>query len=184
MGQIASRSQLRMTFVRWALVLVPLLLLLGVGSGLLANSGSGNRWFQALSQPELMPPDWLFALVWPILYVMMGLSVTLIVTARRARGRELAIALFVLQLVLNLLWSPLFFGAHQVSMALTVISILLIVVVATTILFFRIRPVAGLLLLPYLAWLAFATVLNYQFDQLNPNAETLAPVGSRTQISL
>lgn len=184
MGQIASKSQLRMTFVRWALVLVPLILLLGSGSGLLANSGSGNRWFQMLARPAIMPPDRLFGIVWPVLFVLIGFVLSLVVVARRAKGREVAIAVFALQFILALIWSPLFFGLHQVSMALTLIVILFFAALVTTILFFRIRPVAGLLLLPYLAWLGFACALNYQFDRLNPDAESLAPAGGRTQISL
>jgi len=182
--QIASKAQLRMAFLRWALVLVPLILLLGMGSGLLANSGPQNSWYQLLVKPAIMPPAPLFGIVWPILYVLMGLALTFVVVARRARGREVAIAVFVVQLVLNLIWSPLFFGLHQVSMALTLIAILLLAVAATVVLFWRVRTVAGLLLLPYLGWIAFATVLNYQYDILNPDAETLAPAGSRTQISL
>ena len=184
MGQIASQSQLRMAFVRRALVLVPLILLLGMVSGWLANSGYGNPWFDALRKPAIMPPGWAFGVAWTILYVLMGFALALVVSARGARGRRVAIAFFAVQLALNLAWSPLFFAAHQVTAALALIGILLVVVVMTTWRFLRIRPIAGLLLLPYLAWLIFATMLNFELMRLNPDAETLAPGRARTQISL
>ncbi|ARS27393.1 TspO/MBR family protein [Sphingomonas sp. KC8] len=184
MGQIASQSQLRMAFVRWALVLVPLVLLLGILSGWLANSGYDNPWFNALQKPAIMPPGWVFGVVWSILYVLMGFALALIVSARGARGRQVALAFFAVQLILNLAWSPLFFAAHQVTAALALIGILLVVVVMTTWRFWRIRKIAGLLLLPYVAWLILATVLNFEVMRLNPDAESLAPGRVRTQISL
>lgn len=184
MGQIASHSQLRMAFFRWALVLVPLVLLLGMASGWLANSGYGNVWFSALRKPSFMPPAWAFPVVWTILYVLMGFALAMIVAARGARGREVAIALFVVQLALNLAWSPLFFAAHQVTAALVLILILILAVAITIWRFWKIRPIAGALLLPYIAWLIVAASLNYAVLQLNPNAESLAPGGVRTQISL
>ncbi|AGH50599.1 MULTISPECIES: TspO/MBR family protein [Sphingomonadales] len=184
MGQIASQGQLRMAFVRWALVMVPLVLLLGIASGWLANSGYGNPWFDALRKPAIMPPGRVFAVAWTILYVLMGFALALILSARGARGRGAAIALFVLQLALNLAWSPLFFGAHQVTAALGLILVLILVVAVTMWRFWGIRKLAGLLLLPYLAWLLFAALLNFQILQANPDAESLAPGRVRTQISL
>lgn len=184
MGQIASHSQLRMAFIRWALVLVPLVLLLGLASGWVANSGYGNPWFDALRKPAFMPPGWAFGAAWTSLYIMMGFALALIVAARRARGREVAIALFAVQLILNLAWSPLFFAAHQVTAALALIAILIVVVAITAWRFWAIRRVAGLLLVPYLIWLLFAATLNFAILHLNPNAESLAPGRARTQISL
>ncbi|WP_380879205.1 sensory protein TspO [Sphingomonas sp. DBB INV C78] len=184
MGQIASQSQLRMAFLRWALVFVPLVLLLGIASGWVANSGYGNPWFDALQKPSFMPPGWVFGAVWTVLYVLMGFALALIVSARGARGRQAAIALFAVQLVLNLGWSPLFFAFHQVTAALALILILVLAVALTIWRFWRIRPVAGLLLLPYLAWLILASALNYEIMRLNPDAESLAPGRARTQISL
>lgn len=184
MGQIASHSQLRMAFIRWALVLVPLVLLLGLASGWVSNSGYGNAWFDALRKPAFMPPGWAFGAAWTVLYILMGFALALIVAARRARGREVAIALFVVQLILNLAWSPLFFAAHQVTAAFALILILIGAVALTAWRFWAIRRVAGLLLLPYLAWLLFAAALNFAILDLNPDAESLAPGRARTQISL
>ena len=184
MGQIASRGQIRMAFIRWALVMVPLLLLLGIASGILSGSGYANRWFAALDKPAEMPPGWAFAATWTILYVLMGLALALILGARGARQRRIAIGLFVVQFVMNLAWSPLFFVAHQVDTALILLALLFVVAALTTWRFARIRPIAGLLLLPYLFWLVFAGYLNYEIARLNPGAGTLAPAGASTQISV
>ena len=182
MNEIASRGQLRLAYLRWALVTVPVIVLLGFLSGKFANSGFGNRWFDALEKPAIMPPGWAFGAAWTVLYILMGLAFAMILHARGARGRGGAIALFLLQLLLNLAWSPLFFRAHQVGSALILILVLLVVVAVTALLFARIRRVAGLLLLPYLAWLVFASFLNYEIGRLNPGAETLVAPALKTQI--
>ena len=182
MNQIASPGQLRLAYLRWALVTVPAIVFLGFLSGKLANSGYGNRWFDALDKPAIMPPGWAFGVAWAILYLLMGLALAMIIHARGARGRGSAILLFLVQLMLNLLWSPLFFRAHQVDNALILILALFAVVIATTLLFWRVRRAAGLLMLPYLAWLAFAAMLNYEIARLNPEAETLVAPALKTQI--
>lgn len=182
MNQIASPGQLRLSYLRWALVTVPAIVFLGFMSGRLANSGYGNRWFDALEKPALMPPGWAFGVAWTILYVMMALAFAIVLHARGAQGRGGAIALFLVQLLLNLAWSPLFFRAHQVGSALALILIMFVLVAVTTALFWRIRRFAGALLLPYLAWLAFASFLNYEIGRLNPGAATLVAPALRTQI--
>jgi translocator protein len=184
MGEIASPSQLRMSLLRWALFTVPLVLFLGIASGRLSGSGYGNPWFDALTKPEIMPPDWAFGLAWTILYVLMGVSLAIILHARRARGRKVAIMLFVVQLALNLGWSPLFFSAHQVAAAFWLTVALVILVALVTMLFARIRQSAGLLMLPNVAWLVFAALLVFEIHRLNPDAEALAPGGPSTQIAL
>ncbi len=182
MNEIASAGQLRLGFVRWALLTVPVIVFLGFLSGKAANSGYGNRWFDALDKPALMPPGWAFGVAWTILYVMMALALAIILHARGAKGRGIAILLFLVQLAMNLAWSPLFFRAHQIGSALTLILALFVVVAVTAWLFARIRRAAGLLLIPYLCWLAFASYLNYEIGRLNPNAETLVVPALRTQI--
>ena len=182
MNEIASPGQLRLSYLRWALVTVPAIVFLGFLSGRLANSGYGNRWFDALAKPDLMPPGWAFGVAWTMLYIFMGLALAIIIHARGARGRGLAVGLFLVQLLLNLLWSPLFFRAHQVDNALGLILMLFALVAVTALLFWRIRRGAGLLLLPYLAWLAFASFLNYEIGRLNPEAETLVAPALKTQI--
>lgn len=184
MTAIASKSQLRMSFLRYALFTVPLVLLLGTLSGRIANSGYGNAWFDALEKPAIMPPGWMFGVAWTLLYIFLGLAVALVLHARGARGRRLAVSLFALQLVLNYAWSPLFFAYHQVGAAFWTILAMIAISAVTAFLFWRIRRSAGLLMLPYLAWLSFASVLTWQIGVLNPGASELAPGGSTTDIAI
>lgn len=182
MNEIASPGQLRLSYLRWALVTVPAIVFLGYLSGKFANSGYQNRWFAALEKPALMPPGAAFGIVWTILYILMGLALAIVLHARGAKGRGLAIALFLAQLAMNLLWSPLFFRAHQVGNALVLILLILATAGATAILFHRIRRAAGLMMIPYLLWLCFAAYLNYAILQLNPDAQTLVAPALSTQI--
>jgi tryptophan-rich sensory protein len=179
LGGIASKGQLRMSLLRWALVCVPLVLLLGFGSAALAPAGDENLWYRALVKPAATPPDWAFPVAWTTLYALLGLALAIVINARGARGRGRAIALFATVLVLNLAWSPLFFGAHRVTAAWMLIIAMLATGIATTVTFARIRPAAGWLIVPYLVWISYAGVLTFRVDRLNPDAETLAP-GSRT----
>lgn len=182
LGGIASKGQLRMSFLRWAVVTVPLVLLLGFGSGSLAPSGDENGWYRALAKPAATPPNWAFPVAWTTLYALMGVALAMVLHARGARGRSAALALFTLALALNLLWSPLFFGAHQVTAAWMLIIAMLISGIAATVAFARVRRLAGWLLVPYLVWIGYAGVLNFRIDQLNPNAEELAPGPRATQV--
>lgn len=184
MTALASRSQLRMSFLRYALFTVPLVFLLGTVSGRIANSGYGNAWFDALQKPAIMPLGWLFGIAWTILYVFLGLALALILHAKGARGRGLALTLFFAQLILNYAWSPLFFAYHLVGAAFWTLLAMILISAATAVLFWRIRRVAGLLMMPYLAWLCFAATLTWQIDRLNPEAAELAPGGSTTDIPL
>ncbi|WP_293880650.1 TspO/MBR family protein [Sphingomonas sp.] len=184
MGELASRAQLRMSFVRWALFTVPLLIFLGFLSGRVAGSSTGNRWFDSLLQPAAMPPGWVFGAAWAVLYGLMGLALAIILNARGARLRGTAIALFSVQFLANLVWSPLFFAAHHVLAAFALILFMLALAIATTVVFGRIRTAAAWLMVPYLAWLCFAAILNWQVHVLNPQAEMLVPDQPRTQIEL
>lgn len=179
MSGLASRSELRMSFLRYAVVTVPAIVLLGMLSGYLSNSGYSNAWFVALRKPGFMPPGWLFGVAWTILYVMLGLSLAMLLHAKGAQKRERAIILFALGLILNFAWSPLFFGMHKVTVALSVIAAMMVCTIGLIFALWKIRIVAALLLYPYLGWLMFATALNYKIMELNPEAETLVP-GQRT----
>ena len=184
MTALASRSQLRMSFVRYALFTVPAILLLGTISGRISGSGYGNAWFDALEKPAIMPPGWVFGAAWTILYILLGLALAQILHARGARGRGPALALFLLQLLLNFAWSPLFFAYHEVGAAFWTIVAMILLSVAAALLFWRIRRAAALLMLPYLAWLGFAALLTWQIGLLNPDAAELAPEASGTDIPL
>ncbi len=181
---LASKGELRMSFLRYALITVPAILLLGILSGRASNSGYGNPWFDALEKPAIMPPSWAFPVAWTTLYILLGLVLAMILHARGARGRGLILGLFVAQMLLNFSWSPLFFAAHQVRLALVVIVAILAISAVVAFLVRRIRPVAALLMLPYLAWLCFASLLNYEIAALNPNAETLVPAAPSADIAL
>ena len=182
MNELASPGQLRMSFLRWALVTVPAIVLLGFLSGRVANSGYENLWFAALEKPALMPPGWVFGAVWTLLYILIALALAMVLNARGARRRGLGIALFLVQFLLNLAWSPIFFARHQVMPAFFLILAMILLTGATIAVFRRIRGAAALLMLPYLAWLCFAAWLNYGIHSLNPDADSLAAPAVRTQI--
>jgi tryptophan-rich sensory protein len=171
-----------MSFLRYALVTVPLLVFLGAVSGRLANSGYGNPWFDILTKPAFMPPGWMFGAAWTLLYICLGLVLAMILHARGARGRRLVLLLFVTQMVLNYLWSPLFFAMHQPVAALIVILAMIGLSTAAAVLLWGIRKAAALLMLPYSAWLCFAAALNFEIVRLNPNASELVPGGASSDI--
>jgi tryptophan-rich sensory protein len=173
-----------MSFARWALVTVPGVLLLGFLSGSSVPAGADNPWYAALAKPAITPPDWVFPVAWTILYVLLGLALAIVLNARGARGRGAAVALFVAQLAANLVWQPLFFGGHRVVLALVVIAVMVVLALAATLSFARIRAIAAWLMVPYLAWIVFAGVLTWRIHQLNPNAENLVPSAASTQIAL
>src|SRR5690348_12584633 len=104
-----------------ALLCVVAIELLGGLSGWLSNSGYGNGWFDALEKPSFMPPGWAFGVVWPILYALIGIAVAMVLAQPPSPRRKPALILFFVQLALNFAWSPIFFGAHDISLANVVI---------------------------------------------------------------
>jgi benzodiazapine receptor len=168
MAEAADRRDWR----KIALVTVPAIVLLGSASGWLSNSGYDNGWFAGLTKPFFMPPGWAFGVVWPILYVLLGLSLALILREPPSPARKTGLILFFAQLALNFAWSPLFFAAHAIQLALVVIFVMAAVAAMAAGQFRRIRPLAGALMLPYLAWLCFAAALNAAINALNPGAGT------------
>jgi tryptophan-rich sensory protein len=173
-----------MSFLRYALVTVPLVVLLGTISGRASGSGYGNPWFDALAKPDFMPPGWVFGAAWTILYILLGLVLAMLLHARGAHRRGRVIALFLLQLALNYAWSPVFFAWHQVGTALTLVGAMIALTVALVVLLWPIRRVAALLMLPYLFWLCFAALLTASIYTLNPNAAEVAPQQESTDIVL
>jgi tryptophan-rich sensory protein len=115
-----------------------------------------------------MPPGWLFGIVWPILYALLGFALALILAEPPSTKRRNAIILFFVQLALNFAWSPVFFGAHQIQVALGIIVIMVGIAALAAGQFRQIRPLAGALMLPYLLWLCFAAALNSAIGNLNP----------------
>ena len=161
---------------KYALVTVPAIVVFGWLMGVVSDSGSGNGWYDALIKPAFQPPGWAFGVVWTILYTLMGIAVALILAEPQSSRRQTALILFVVQLALNFAWSPIFFGGRMIEVGLVTIIVMLLGATAAANLFRRLRPVAGWLLLPYLAWLCLATALNYETGRLNPGADS-APLG-------
>ncbi len=135
--------------------------------GAIASINAAGFYGQ-LVRPSWAPPSWLFAPVWNVLYLLMGFSVWLVWRERAARTVRGPLILFVTQLGLNALWSWLFFAWRQGRWAFVEIVVLWILLVATLVAFRRVRPLAAALLLPYLAWVSFATALACQTWRLNP----------------
>jgi tryptophan-rich sensory protein len=171
MNRLASPAQLRASFFRWALFVVPLVLLLGFLSGKIGGSAADNPWFSGLHKPSTFPPPIAFPIVWTTLYALMGVALALVCAAWGARGRVAAIVGFIVHLAINLAWSPVFFALHEMRVALAILLALDLVVLITTALFWRVRRLAGWLMVPYIAWILFATVLNWQFLEQNPTAD-------------
>lgn len=124
-------------------------------------------WYAGLARPPGTPPDWVFGPVWSLLYLSIGIAGALVLAMpaeHRARGWTIAA---MSQLLLNALWTPVFFGWQRPDLALVVIVLLLAAIIATIVLSWRTRPVAGLLLVPYALWVGYATYLNAGFVALN-----------------
>ncbi len=160
------------SWTRIALVTCPAIVLLGSASGWLSNSGYGNAWFASLQKPFFMPPGWLFGFVWPILYLLMGLALAMILALAPSPQRKSALILFFAQLALNFAWSPIFFAAHHITLGKWAIFVMTVLAALAAGRFMRLRKPAGLLLIPYLAWLIFASTLNSSIEALNPGAGT------------
>jgi benzodiazapine receptor len=125
-------------------------------------------WYATLAKPAFTPPSWVFGPVWTVLYLLMGVSAFLVwQQGLRRRAVSVALGWFVVQLVLNALWSPVFFGLHRIDWALVVIVSLWTALAVTIWSFVRVSLAAGLLLVPYLFWVSFAAVLNAAIWWLN-----------------
>ena len=136
--------------------------------GSFVTMDSVATWYADLSRPFFTPPDWTFGVVWPILYVMMGISAFLIWNrGLDKRQVKIALGLFALQLFLNGLWTPIFFGLHMIAIALVEIILLWVAILLTIIAFWRISKPSTFFLFPYILWVSFAIVLNAAFWYLN-----------------
>ena len=136
--------------------------------GAIFTAESVNTWYATLTKPSFNPPSWVFGPVWTLLYCLMGIAAFLVWKKGYSRQEtRLALGIYGVQLVLNSLWSFLFFKLHNLAFALLEIGLLWISIVATIWLFSRISRKAAYLLLPYLAWVSFASILNYALWQRN-----------------
>ena len=145
------------------IVILALCLAVSAVGGAVTATSVGS-WYPLLAKPAFNPPNWIFAPVWTALYFMMAIAAWRV---WRRGGARRALSLFALQLALNLAWSIVFFGMHAVGAALLEILVLLLAILATTVVFWRSDRMAGLLFVPYAAWVAFAAILNAAIWQLN-----------------
>jgi len=126
-----------------------------------------DEWYTALSKPSWNPPNWLFGPVWSVLYILMAISAWLVWREEGLLGAIVPLSIFILQLVLNAAWSWLFFGLHELGIAFVEIVTLWVAIIVNITLFWRLKPISGILLIPYLLWVTFASVLNYTLWRLN-----------------
>lgn len=127
-----------------------------------------DGWYASLHKPSWNPPGWVFGPVWTLLYTMMAVAAWLVWRRGGLRQQRWPLSLFLAQLVLNAAWTPLFFGLHRPGLALVDIVLLWLALVATITAFRRVHRGAGWLLVPYLAWVSFAAVLNFVLWRMNP----------------
>ena len=137
--------------------------------GTVFTVSSIQNWYNLLNQPSFRPPNWLFGPVWTIIYTLMGISLywILIKGTNKKEVRD-GLKLFAFHLAINASWSIVFFGMHNIPLSLINIITLWILIVVIMIKFYKIDKKASLILLPYLAWVSFATILNYSLYRLNP----------------
>ncbi len=148
-------------------LMVVLCVTVGYLSGLVTRE-SILTWYVTLNKPSFNPPNWVFAPVWTLLYIMMGVAAGMVWTSNSdEQTTKKALGFFAIQLGLNALWSCLFFGLHNPLLALIEIILLWLMIFETYNMFKKINKTVGLLLLPYLAWVSFATILNASIWWLN-----------------
>lgn len=150
-------------FIAKICISIVAIVLLGSLGGIV-TSQSIDTWYANLGQPAGTPPNWVFGPVWTLLYTLMGVAFALV--WKRGFG-DLTLTAFLTQLLLNLVWTPIFFGLHQIALALVVIILLWVAIVFTIQRFNRRSKSAALLLIPYLAWVSYATYLNAGYWVLN-----------------
>jgi len=154
---------------RWLKLIVSIIIPQAAGLlGSIATTSSVRDWYPTLNKPAFNPPSWLFAPVWTLLFLLMGIALYLIwQKGVQTPGVKEALVFFAAQLVLNILWSIFFFGLRSPLLGLIDIVPLVVLIYLTFIKFKQIDPTAGYLLLPYLAWTSFATILNLSLLILN-----------------
>lgn len=136
--------------------------------GSVFTMASVSSWYMFLLKPELSPPSWVFGPVWTLLYILMGIALFLVWRkGTNAPGVKAGVTVFLIQLVLNALWSFLFFGARELQFAFMEIVLLWLLIITTMVAFYRVSRTATWLLLPYLLWVTFAGYLNYMILVLN-----------------
>jgi translocator protein len=157
-----TKSKQVLGLIGWLLITF-----IAAGIGTIASSKAGI-FYQQLIRPEWAPPAWIFAPVWTILYLLMGIDAWLVWRVQGFRAARISLSLYIIQLAINALWTWLFFVWRQGKISFIGIVILWILILCTLIAFWRVRIINGILLIPYLAWVSFASLLTYVTWKLNP----------------
>ncbi|QGQ22024.1 tryptophan-rich sensory protein [Gimesia benthica] len=153
---------------RWTGLVVFIVVCLGAGGlGAIATTPEIEGWYKTIEKPMWNPPDSVFGPVWTTLFLMMAIAAWMVWKPEGVKAARMPLTLFAGQLSLNVAWSWIFFGMHEPGWAFAEIVILWLAVTATTVTFFRYSSVAGWLMVPYLAWVSFASVLNFTIWRLN-----------------
>ena len=152
--------------------IIALIVTLAVSFSAAAIGGMATRrapeFYATLSRPDWAPPSSVFGPVWTVLYILMAVAAWLVWREKGWSGARVPLALFVVQLALNAIWSWLFFAWQDGALAQIEIVVLWVMIALTLVAFWRVRPIAGLLLLPYLAWVTYATALTFSLVRRNP----------------
>lgn len=144
------------------------LCLVAVWTGSLLTRPSIPVWYEGLNKPSWTPPNWVFGPVWTTLYIMMGVAAWLVWRRGGFAAAALPLGLFLVQLLLSVCWSAIFFALRRPGLAFAEIVILWVAILATVTTFWRVKPAAGWLLVPYLLWVAYAAGLNFAIWRTNP----------------
>ena len=153
---------------RWLGLVLFVCISLGAGGlGAIATTPEIDGWYRTINKPSWNPPDWIFGPVWTTLFVMMGIAAWLVWKPSGFKQAVTPLTLFAGQLILNVAWSWIFFGMHQVGWAAVEIVVLWFAILATAATFFRHSKPAGWLMIPYFGWVTFASVLNFAIWRLN-----------------
>ncbi len=126
------------------------------------------NWYNNLNKPKLNPPNWIFKPVWLVLYTMIFISLFIFLTAETKYSKAPALSFFIIQIILNFSWSPIFFGKRNIKGAFLIISLMSIFIFLTILSFYFVSKMASILLIPYFLWVSFATYLNFKLLKLNP----------------
>jgi len=153
--------------VNWLLLIGLIVLCNLIGSLGAIWTASDGSWYKGINKPSFNPPSWVFGPVWTLLFTLMGIALYIVWVTPSSKVRTVALVLFGIQFVFNILWSYLFFGANNPLLSLIEIFILLVFIVATGIYFYVSNKFAGYLMIPYFIWVAFASFLNYNLWLLN-----------------
>jgi benzodiazapine receptor len=166
MNKTAPTTQSKWRYM-WTSFLVFLILsFLAALAGVIATGPNIETWYRDLMKPSWTPPDYIFGPVWSALYLLMAIAAWL-VWLKRDAAKVIPMTLFVIQLILNAAWTWFFFHYHNPDMAFAEIIVLWFAILGTMITFWKERPIAGVLMFPYIAWVSFATVLNFSIMVLN-----------------